>query len=108
MPTPRCPICPAVLGFLVFLGLYPQHMEVPSLGVELELWLLAYTRATATPDPSCICDLDHSSWQHWILNPLSKAKERTRILMDTSRVYYCWATMGTPNVLLFNSISITH
>ena len=23
--------------FLVFLGLHPQHMEVPSLGVELEL-----------------------------------------------------------------------
>ena len=27
-------------------------MEVPSLGVELELYLLAYTTATALPDPS--------------------------------------------------------
>ena len=42
-------------------------MEVPRLGVELELQLPAYT--TATPDPSCICDLHYSSWQHWILNP---------------------------------------
>ena len=28
--------------FLVFLGLYPQHMEVPRPGVELELQLLSY------------------------------------------------------------------
>ena len=34
--------------FFVFLG----HMEVPRLGVESELYLLAYARATATPDPS--------------------------------------------------------
>ena len=27
------------------------HMEVPRLGVESELPLLAYTTATATPDP---------------------------------------------------------
>ena len=48
-------------------------MEVPSLGVELELQLLAYTTATATPDPSSICDLRHSLWQRQILNPLSEA-----------------------------------
>ena len=28
--------------------------------------------ATATPDPSRICDLHHSSWQCWILNPLGQ------------------------------------
>ena len=28
-------------------------MEVPRLGIELELQLLAYTTATATPDPNC-------------------------------------------------------
>ena len=33
----------------VFLGPHPQHMEVPRLGVEPELQLLAY--ATAMPDP---------------------------------------------------------
>ena len=32
-------------------------MEVPRLGDELELQLPAYTTATATPDPSCVCDL---------------------------------------------------
>jgi len=30
-----------------FLGLHVQHMEVPSLGVELELQLSAYATATS-------------------------------------------------------------
>ena len=34
------------------LGPHLRHMEVPSLGVELELQLLAYTTATAMGDPS--------------------------------------------------------
>ena len=62
-------------------------MEVPRLGVELELQLPAYTTATALPDLSCICDLHHSSWQHQILNPLRKARHQTYILMDTSQVH---------------------
>ena len=33
------------LFFLVFLGLHPQHMEIPRLGVKSELQL------TAAPDP---------------------------------------------------------
>ena len=33
--------------FFAFLGLRSQHMEVPRLGVELELQLLAYTTAAA-------------------------------------------------------------
>ena len=40
-----------------FLGLQVWHMEVPRLGVELELQLPAYTTATATQDLSCICNL---------------------------------------------------
>ena len=48
------------------------------------------------PDPSCVCNLHHSLRQWQILNPLSEAKDQTHILMDTSRVPFCWATMGTP------------
>ena len=62
-------------------------MDVPRLGVELELQLPA--NATATADISCVCELHHSSQQRWILNPLSKARDRTHILMDTSRIHYC-------------------
>ena len=52
-------------------------MEVPKLEVELEPQLQAYTPATAAEVPSPICDLYHSSWQHQIPNPLSKARDQT-------------------------------
>ena len=55
--------------------MHPQHKEVPRLGVELELQLLAYTTVIAMQDPSLICNLHHSSQQHQILNPLSKARD---------------------------------
>ena len=51
-----------------------------------------------TPDLSHIYDLHNSSQQQWILNPISKARDRTRILLDTGRVNYHWAMMGTPAV----------
>ena len=56
-------------------------MEVPRVGVKLELQLLAYATATATSDLSCVCDLHHSSQQCRILNPLSRARDQTCILM---------------------------
>ena len=61
--------------FFSFLGLHPRYMEVPRLGGQSELPVLAYTTATAMPDLCCVCDLHHSSWQRWILNPLSEAKD---------------------------------
>ena len=75
----------------VFLGLQLQHMEVPKLGVKSEL----QCRPTPQPqqqDLSCSRDLHHSSQQCHILHPLSKARDRTWILMDTSRVLYPLAT----------------
>ena len=56
-------------------------MEVPTL----ELWL-AY--ATAMLDLSCMCDLHHSSQQHQIFNPLSKARGQTCVLMDASQICF--------------------
>ena len=61
-------------------------MEVPRLGIELELQLPAYATATATWDLSSVCDLHYSLRQHWILNPLSEGRDQTRILTDTSHV----------------------
>ena len=60
--------------FSCFLGLHLCHMEVPRLGVQSELQLPAYIIATAMWDPSRVCNLHLSSWQHEILGPLSEAK----------------------------------
>jgi len=76
--------------FFCFVGPYSWHVEVPRIGVQLELQLPAYITATATQDPSHICDLHHSSWPCWILNPLSEARDRTSWIR-----FHC-ATMGTP------------
>ena len=63
--------------FCHFFGPLPRHMEVPRLGVESELLPPAYARAAATQDPRHIYDLHHSSRQRRIVNPLSKARDRT-------------------------------
>ena len=55
--------------FMAALGAYGSSWT--STGVELELQLQSYVTTAATPDPSCICDLHHSSWQYQILNLLS-------------------------------------
>ena len=70
-------------------------MEVPRLGVELELQLSAYTRAIAMWDPRFICDVHHTSQQRQILNPLSEAGDWTCVLMDDSQICFCQAMMGT-------------
>ena len=85
-----CPVVyyeyPFLKKFFLFLGPHLWHMELPRLGVEPELQLPTYPTATATQDPSHICDLHNSSWQRRILNPLSKARDRTRNLMVPSRI----------------------
>ena len=61
-------------------------MEVPRLGDKLELQHLAYATATATQDPSHVCNLYHSSQQCQTLNPLSEASDQTCILTETTGV----------------------
>ena len=41
-----------------------------------------------------------SSQQRWIPDSLNEARDRTCILMDTSQIRFCWATTGTPNVII--------
>ena len=64
-------------------------MDIPRLGVEMELQLPAYATAIATPDLNLVCHLHCSSRQRRILNPLSKAGDQTGILSDTSQLRYC-------------------
>ena len=69
-------------------------MEVPRLGVWLELQPLVYTTATATWNRAL--SVTYSSQQHQTFNPLIGVRDQTGILMDASWVCYHWATTGTP------------
>ena len=60
----------------------------------------AYARASATQDPSCICDLHHSPQQRWILNPLSEARDQTHNLIIPSWIRFCCTMMATPTDIL--------
>ena len=82
--------CYREIWFVLFVFLGPNlcHMEVPRLGVELELYPPAYGAATATPDVSCICYPHHSLPQHQILNPASEARNGTCVLMDAGQIHY--------------------
>jgi len=83
--------------FFCFLGLHLWQMEIPRLGGQLELQLLA----TAMQDPSCICNLHHSSQQCQIPDPLSEVRDWTRILMDTRWIRFHCATNRNSQEILF-------
>ena len=84
------------LLLLLFWGPHPQYMEVPRLGVKLELQLLASVSATAVQGSKPHLPLTTQLMAMPVLNPLSEARDGTHILMDTSWVCYCWATTETP------------
>ena len=71
--------------------------------------LQAYTTATATQHPRHGCNLHHSSWQCWILNPRSEARDWIHILKDVSRVPDSWATTRSPiNLSISNIYELKH
>ena len=76
-PSPAFVIC--VLFFLIFEAESVTYGSSQARG-RIE------AAATATRDPSYICDPRHSSRQCWSLNPLREARDRTCILVDTTRV----------------------
>ena len=61
-------------------------MEAPRLGGQIRAAAAGLHPAIATQDPSHICHLHYSLWQHQTLNPLNEAKVRAHILMDTQRI----------------------
>ena len=87
--------------FFVILGLHLWLMEIPRLGVQLELQLQAYSAATATQDLSHVCDLHHSLWQCQILNPLSEARDQICNLMGISHVFNPLSHNGNSLWLIF-------
>ena len=88
-------------------------MEIPRLGIEWDLQLLAYATATAMPDLSCAYDLYHSCvclqpTQRRILNPLIEARDRTCNLMVPNQIHFRCAAMGTPDLPHFRMKALFH
>ena len=84
-----------------FKGPHLWHMEVPRLGVDMELQLPAYTTAPATQDPRLVCNLHHNSGQCLIPDPLRETRDRTHILMDASRIHFHSATTTNSQLRYF-------
>ena len=66
-----------------YLGPCLHHIEVPRLGVQCELQLLAYATAVWDPSPEPRLQLMP---QQRIINPLSEARDRSQVFTDTSPV----------------------
>ena len=75
------------MNFFFFFCLF-RAASVAYGGSQARSWIGAtasgYTTATAKHDPSWVCNPHRSSQQCQILNPLSEARDRTWVLMDTS------------------------
>ena len=93
---PCDPAIPLSLFFFFFFGLF--KVAPAAYGSSQARGL---NGATATQDPSRICDPHHSSRQHRILNPVSDARDRTRNLIDASQIPFHCATTGTPETINF-------
>ena len=80
----------------LFLGPNLWHIRAAAAG-------LCHNHSNTSNDPSCFCNLHCSSWQCQILNPLSRARDRTCILMDTSCVRNPMSHNGNslPSVLIW-------
>ena len=81
------------LFVLHVLGPYLWHMAVLRLG-EFGAAAAGIDHSHRNMGSKPHHDLHHSSWQHWIPNPLSEARDQTHILMDSRQVHYHEAMMG--------------
>ena len=94
-----------------YLLLYLQELDLVYtgplvFGVKSELQLPVYTTATALGIWAMAAAYTTAHGNAGIPDPLSRARDQTHFLMDTSWVHYCWATMGTPAPLIFISVLI--
>ena len=91
-----------IRGVIFFFFLWPHlHIEVPGLGVKLELQLLAYATVSATLELSHICSLLCSLQQRQILYPLREARDLTYISMDTRQILNLLSHNGKSKKIYF-------
>ena len=63
-----------------FIGMHPRHMEVPRPRGQIRAASLHHSHSNM--GSKAHQQTTHSSWQCQILNPLSKARDRTPNLMS--------------------------
>ena len=84
------PLIHFIIHYSLFIFLFFFLFRAAPAGYGSPLARVLKWSCWPTPQPqqhqSHICDLCCSLQQHWILNPLSEAGDRTCILMDTSWV----------------------
>ena len=72
-------------------------------------WCFCFFRATPTAYGSFPARgwISCSCWpsNHGSPNPLSKARDRIHILMDTSQICFCWATTERPKIVWIMKLS---
>ena len=82
---------------MLFRGGEGRTQMVPLQGVgvnskrewgEAPHYLLSGRASGSLDPPSPDLPLCHSSWKHWILNPLSKVRDQTHTLMDASQILF--------------------
>ena len=66
-----------VFVFLYILFIFLFRAALAAYGVSQARGPIRAVAAAARQDPSCICDLHHSSRPRWILNPLIEARDQT-------------------------------
>ena len=94
--------------FLPFLGPLLRHMEVSRLGVQSELWPLAYNRASSagSKPQSATYTTAHSSTRsltHWARPGFEPATSWFLVGFINH-----WATMGTPNCLFYTVVCVCY
>ena len=57
---------------------------------------LHYSHSNVGSEPHLQHPIAYNSCQHWIFNPLIRARGQTCILMDTGQICFLWATMEIP------------
>ena len=66
--------------FFLF-GATPIAYESSQARGQIRIAAAGWITAKVTQDLSHVCKLHHSSWQRWIPNPMSRAREQTCVLM---------------------------
>ena len=98
-------ICYTFFFFCFFMAI-PREKAGSQARSQMKAVAADLHHTTAKSDLSQVCKQHYSSWQCQILNPLSKAKDWTCVLMDPSQIHFHSTMTGTPCYVTFRLIKM--